>query len=310
MLVNFKIEYFIIGKIYQTSEKEDFVFKVPLENGNEVIVNLFPNKKKVKSFHKLSVSVELLDALRSKLFDGKILSIDGEIKTKEIPQEICDEILEVQSNVTKSTKKVINLLKYCLNFYKIDYSLTGIGTIYWSLDESKWQKVDLIPTAHVYSIINIKLDENSAQQIQECIFNGFEPFLSLKYLHRALEESNPSNKWIDATIAAELAIKEFLIRKEPMLEKLLLEVPSPPLSKLYGSILEEYAGEKSPKLKKITKGIEVRNKLVHRPKIISIDEHEARDYVRNVETAIYHLLFLLYPDNQIIKYYYQQLNEI
>lgn len=316
MLVIFKIKYIIIGEIYPTSEKDDLIFKVPLKNGNEIIINLFPNKNIIESFYKLSVSVELLDALNSKLFDKKILNLDGkiednkEIKSRNIPQEICDEILEVQSNITQSTRKVINLLKYCLNIFKIDDRLTGIGTIYWSLDESKWQKIDFIPTAVAYPIIQTKLNENSAQHIQECILNGFEPFLALKYLHRALDERDPSNKWIDATTAAELAIKEFLIRKEPALEKLLLEVPSPPLSKLYGSILNEYAGEKSPKLNKLAKGIEIRNKLVHRPEIINIDERKARAYVLDVEIAIYHLLYLLYPDNQNIKSFYKQLNEI
>jgi hypothetical protein len=55
-----------------------------------------------------------------------------------------------------------------------------------------------------------------------------------------------------------------LSRKAPEIKTILMEVPSPPLYKLYGSILEKYAGEKSPKKKQIgscrSKGGSVQNK--------------------------------------------------
>ena len=105
--------------------------------------------------------------------------------------------------------------------------------------------------------------------------------------------------WIDATIAAELAIKEFLITYKPEVEVLLLEVPSPPLYKLYGSILKSYTGEKSPKVKELAEGAKIRNLLVHKPEQTNIDHQEAIDYVSDVEFAIGHLLYLLDP--QFIK---------
>jgi hypothetical protein len=58
---------------------------------------------------------------------------------------------------------------------------------------------------------------------------------AFRHLHRAENErDDPRHAWIDATIAAELAIKEFFILYKPELAPFVLEVPSPPLSKLYG----------------------------------------------------------------------------
>ena len=106
--------------------------------------------------------------------------------------------------------------------------------------------------------------------------------------------------WIDSTIAAELAIKEFLIRYRPDWKTLLIELPSPPIHKLYGPVLESLAGEKSPVLKELQKGSEIRNRLIHRAGE-SVSREEANEYFMNVETAIFHLLALLYPDDELVK---------
>jgi hypothetical protein len=301
------MDFFIIGEIKSPSKKETLVFNVPLKNGNEVIVNILPNKKKAESLYTLQISKELFERINLNFFDDKILTREGKIKerikkeTKLITHEFCDDLLEIQSTIANSTRKVVNLLKYCLHIQEISPILTGDGTLYWSLDNSKWQKINLMHTAVAYPIIHFELNDATVQYIQEHINNDFEPFISLQYLHKAFEERVPSSMWIDATIAAELAIKEFLIRKEPLLEHLLLEIPSPPLYKLYGSILEQYAGEKSPKLSEIKKGVEIRNQLIHKPNSSSVNEDRARTYVYDIEAAIYHLLFLLYPDDGCIQ---------
>lgn len=310
--VYFKMQYCIIGKIGNKSKMENIVFEVPLEDNRQVTVSIFPNKRRVESFYTSSISDELFNALECKAFDKKNYVVnegcitdgfakDEETNQKEVSQEICQELLDIQSSIRQSTRRVIHLLKYCLNHSTIDEMLIGSGSTYWSYDKSEWQKIELMPVVNAYPVFTTPLNEHTVQYIQERIFDGFEPLIALKYLHRALEERSPTNKWIDASIAAELAIKEFLIRKEPTLEQLLLEVPSPPLSKLYGSILEEYAGEKSPKKKAITQGIEIRNKLVHRPNIINISEEDAWCYVSDVQIAIFHLLHLLYPDDKYLE---------
>lgn len=117
---------------------------------------------------------------------------------------------------------------------------------------------------------------------------------------KQLRENIAHYKWIDATIAAELAVKEVLATVNPELETLLMEMPSPPLAKLYGTILERYLGEKSPYLKQIQKGVEIRNRLVHRHDAEAIDDQEASDYVQSIEGAIFHLLSLAHPNSLLI----------
>jgi len=85
----------------------------------------------------------------------------------------------------------------------------------------------------------------------------------------------------------------------------LLEVPSPPLNKLYGTVLQQYGGESSPWKNKIAKGAEVRNKLLHIPHHEAIDPWEANEYVDDVQSAIYHLLALLYPEDPLVNAFHK-----
>lgn len=111
-----------------------------------------------------------------------------------------------------------------------------------------------------------------------------------------MQESEPRFRWIDATIALELCIKEALIRRRPDFKTLLMDMPSPPLDKLYGDLMEEVLGEPSPFKKDIKKGTEIRNKLVHRPMDLIVTREEASKYVSTVHKAIHHLFRRLYPD--------------
>jgi hypothetical protein len=70
---------------------------------------------------------------------------------------------------------------------------------------------------------------------------------------------------------------------------------------MYGSVLESFTNQKSPKLKELAKGAEIRNKLIHRPKEVKINAQEANKYVQDVEIAIGHLLTLLHPGDPIMK---------
>ena len=71
----------------------------------------------------------------------------------------------------------------------------------------------------------------------------------------------------------------------------LLELPSPPLRKLYGTILEEIVGERSPYVSDLHKGAEIRNNLVHRPGTM-VDSQDAVNYMGMVRHAIRHLIRL------------------
>ena len=76
---------------------------------------------------------------------------------------------------------------------------------------------------------------------------------------------------------------------------------SPNFWRLYGSILESWPRQRSPKIKGLQKGAEIRNKLIHRSKEIDTSTQEVNKYVQDVEIAIGHLLTILYPENHIWK---------
>lgn len=135
-----------------------------------------------------------------------------------------------------------------------------------------------------------------AQRLQQIVADGVAPLVGMRYLHRAKAEGDPRYRWVDATIAAELAIKEILQMARPETTVLFDNLPSPPLSKLYGEVLEAYLGERSPHLKAIGKGVEKRNALVHRTAGADIDATEAEKYVGTIEEAIFHALNLYYKD--------------
>ena len=114
----------------------------------------------------------------------------------------------------------------------------------------------------------------------------------MQHLWEAHRSSGGRFQWIEATIAAELAVKEMLAGMEPNLRPLLMEVPSPPLRKLYGSVLEAVAGERSPYVKELHEGAERRNKMIHRPEHEEPNDQEVINYLNVVSAAIRHLLKL------------------
>lgn len=146
----------------------------------------------------------------------------------------------------------------------------------------------------------VPLDEWSVKHLQRYLDEGVEPFVALRHLHRAENEQIPWARWVEATIASELAVKEYLIRKHPRLEVLLLEVPSPPLGVLYGRVLREYGGFEATMKSKMAKGAEIRNKLLHRPRLHTVTDEEAAEYVGDVRFTIFELLADLYPDDPVV----------
>jgi hypothetical protein len=288
MIIYLKGEHVIKGKICSDSKEQRHHFSVPSEDNSEVIIEIIPEESKVESSYEFNISNEFWT------------SIENDIDEKNLPEEFEKILLEKKSVISNAAQKVLGIIKYCFNCTTLEEDLLSCSRIYWSKNKSEWKNFCTKPhvSFDIRGIVN--LNEKNAKSIQGYIDNDFRPFLALKHLHRAINETNTRYKWIDATIAAELAIKEFLIRYEPSIETLLLEVPSPPLHKLYGNILKSYTNELSPKLKELNKGVEIRNKLVHRPQDIQITTEDANKYIHDVETSIYHLLHLLYPSDSFV----------
>ena len=294
MLVYLKGCYTILGRIRSNSKEHRLRFSVPFKGKPAVTVEVIPDENNVESFSESDVSKEMWDALQKGVSDGW-----------KLPPKLQDELSEMMSSLSQATRKVLNLIKYCFNQTKLREQLFSVKGDYWSVDKVQWKVLPMMLSATIEPRDTVSLNENTAKTIQEYLEGGFEPLFALRHLHRAREENVARYKYVDATIAAELAVKEFLTRKKPEVEPLLLELPSPPLDKLYGKILKSYGFAPLPNLKRIADGMRLRNKILHRPKVVRVDKQKSIRYVQDVETAIYHLLTLLYPEDHIVKRFYK-----
>jgi len=284
MKVTIKGSYTILGKIHSDAEEFPVKISCPPDTGPGIIIEIDPKEQSVEAFGDFNISDEFWEVL-TKNVSGQKLS-----------DSTYDEASSIRTHLIISTKRVLNAIKYCLKQIELEEELFSIKGTFWSIDKENWQ---VFPGGRLLAVLSARnmeaLNKKSVRLLEDYLVKGPAPFLYLSFLHRAKRERNPKYRWIDATIAAELAIKEFLIQFKPEIEPVLFEVPSPPLHKLYGSILESYTGKRSPKLKEIAEGARVRNLLVHRPEKIKIDDQESINYVGHVEAAIGHLLNILHP---------------
>lgn len=218
--------------------------------------------------------------------------------------ELQNEISFIKHTLIDATRRVIRLIKYHLRHFNISEQLfSSLGTK-CGLTESALYKLPGKLSCSFDALSNMPLNEKAQKLLQTALDSEAEPLLAMRHLHRAKKEPISHHKWIDATIAAELAVKEVLSLAHPEIEPMLLELPSPPLTKLYGSLLKHYLGEKSPFLQTIRDGVETRNRLIHRPTEEQIDAQKAIDYVSTIEAAIFHLLSMLYRDDVLIQQNY------
>lgn len=206
-------------------------------------------------------------------------------------------LLALMNDVRQSAEAVLHVWKYVVARDEAipDGTLAG-KSLMWRRSGlvTEWAKVP----GFVRGVLAVgqlpSLAGPAAQLLQEAVDDGMTPLVGMTYLHRAKRERDPRYRWVDATMAAELCIKEILIAARADAEVLLNNLPSPPLNKLFGEVLEAYLGERSPYLKAIKSGVENRNKLVHRPQAIAITSRDAQDYVIAVEKAIFHAWELLH----------------
>jgi len=259
------------------------------------------------SYQNSLVETVIKDIDVSKEFESCLIGV-GIFNLDSVKDGVQQEVKSILKDLHTATKNVLEIIKYFLRHSDISEALFSVKEEQWSVDNVVF---NCLPTelSVSFDVISIQpLRNDTIASIQRTLTNGVKPLMAMRYLHRAKHENIPHYKWIDATIAAELAVKEVLIRANPSIETVLMEVPSPPLTKLYGIVLEKYLGEKSPYLKQIKKGGEVRNRLVHKPLLEKIGRQEAIGYVRCIEATIFHLLSKLYPDDPLIKNAYVRTN--
>lgn len=214
------------------------------------------------------------------------------------PDRVTKEVDSILAALDNAARTVVEMVKYYLGKADIQDDVIGTGThtnLSWAADETTYRQFPALMKMSASLASEVHLSESMRDALQQGLDLGYRPFLGMRHLYRAIQETVPRFKWIDATIAAELSVKEALLRAKPELKTLLANVPSPPISKLYGEVLEAYLGQRSPHVQALKKGAEKRNKLIHRSEDEVVTAAEAAEYLRIVMKAIHHLYELVYP---------------
>jgi hypothetical protein len=296
--IQLKCCYTLLGSMNLSEKSKDkYPFAVPSQAG-EVTVEVFPKDKRIDSYGEKEVTHDMWEALQTDVHEGRLL-----------PPNLQLELSAITSHISDATTRVLSLLKYILNHFRIEENLFSIKDEYWSTNEIGWKRLPGLPSASVdvVTVYPFNSDTHTTALIQDYARKGIEPFVALRHLQRARAEGIPRHKWIDAAIAAELAIKEYLLVKDPSKWKTIFETSrSPTIEELYGKILKENSAKKeeSPVLAELKNGAKIRNDLLHYRCEVNIDPQDAINYVRDVERAIFHLLTLLYPSDPFIRRHY------
>ncbi|PEM43972.1 zinc chelation protein SecC [Bacillus toyonensis] len=218
---------------------------------------------------------------------------------KTVADDVIMIIKDLWLSLSSAIDDLINWIHLVL-FINHNDRITNAKTNKFSIDQETWKEGPSDLEAHISFSQPYNLTQERKDYIQGQLNNERLPFIAFKYLIKAKNEDELEIKWINATIAAELAIKEFYMNYDEKFSLILLEMPSPPLYKMYGKILESITGKKCTKLKSIQKGVEVRNSLVHSPSAQELSTPQVNQYISDVETSIFELLDILGKDKKFV----------
>jgi len=138
------------------------------------------------------------------------------------------------NEIRKSVRDLLALMKYHLRHFDLREGSYSVKSEGWRGPECELREFPRTISVSHQDFSNQPLNERTHDAVQAAFAAGILPLVAMRHLHRAKHESQPHHKWIDATIAAELAVKEALCRAYPEMELMLVEMPSPPFSKMYG----------------------------------------------------------------------------
>ncbi len=265
------------GSIIVDKSLEDYSFSVS-RSGQSVNMKLLQDGKTVQAESVVdSFKPDILQILRTndydKLNDGEKIQLSG-----------------MTHPIREAVRQFVGLLKQELHRYDIDDELIGNPYYEWSLDDNQWFSIPRALRIDVGSYSLGNLNSITAKSLQELLSENEEALVATSYLHQARNSMNRRYQWIYATMAAELAIKEILVRIEPKLRVILETLPSPPLNKLYGGVLESVAGVRSTNTPTLQKSAQRRNQLVHNPKSSTPTFDEVNEYIDFIEDRVKWLL--------------------
>jgi hypothetical protein len=151
--------------------------------------------------------------------EPKILTADSPSGETPEPNE---ELAALSQRGAITARKVAEMIKGGLHHSGVhDAPLSSRLPVWRERSGEEWRS---FPTSLTMEFAGarstVTLNRDGLATLQRYLDEGFEPFVAIRHLHRAENTDIPWSRWIEATIAAELAIKEYLGRKRPELEGL------------------------------------------------------------------------------------------
>jgi len=279
MRITSRAKYHEELEVFLTNEHN---FKINL---NDKVFEVFFKKECIEVIFENTLPEALVEKIVSSSSHSKLPFTEAREKYAETLGD--DRI--IISELLKENKKIIDKLNevvsFCLNS-KIESSVfVDIADFYVSNN----LEYRLYPDLNISAILDLNyiFTDAFAQGISSYITDETKkPLLAFSVLRNSIHQENLRQRWIEITVAAELGIKEFYVRKFPSFEMLINEMPSPNIKKMYGSLLEHYIEEKAPNLKTIQNGLEIRNSLVHSFSEQKINASMSDDYTKAVKECL------------------------
>jgi len=223
-------------------------------------------------------------------FEPHILQILKVDEQDQLSDRDKNKLREITSPIRESIRQFAGLIKQELHRSDIKDELICDLRDEWSIGDNQWFSVPSKVTVDAWAYSLGNMYESNAKHLQKLLSENEEALVATSYLHQARNSENRRYQWIYATMAAELAIKEILVRIEPKLQVILETLPSPPLRILYGDVLDSVAKVRSTNLPKLEKGARKRNQLVHNPKSPTPTLNEVNKYIDFIEDRVKWLL--------------------
>ena len=185
--------------------------------------------------------------------------------------EFCEQ-LDVE--VRNSSKAIWGLLRWKFNLLSPHNAFTIIDKL-WSFDGNDWKKLPMQDNIRAYLIIPHVITEQDCQVIIDDYNNGIREPLA----HELFRESwtgrfqNKKSSIVIGIAALETSVKSFISQQIPKATWLISEIQSPPIEKIIKEFLPKLFTKDGIEkkvsivpdkiMKHITKGISIRNSIVH-----------------------------------------------
>jgi len=280
------------------------------DDGLDIRIVVSEDLKQIEAKTEFQINDDLHHIIHSHLFIHEPI-VEGR------QEQINKDIAKVQRSLIQAINKLVDLMAFITGYIFWVDNLRQ-GNCFCSFDKEHWQDVkkrQQTGTGSAEWKTITSLNEHEEKTLQIHIDKKIEPFLATHHLFKAIKETDSRHQLMNLALALDLGIKEYLVRKksDPEIEVLIKKLPSPPLDRLYGEVLECFAGEKTPVKMSIIKELtDNRNRLIHtviKPDQQNLDSHNIKEYRAATEITLYHLWLDLYPYDEIITLRYKPLLE-